>query len=88
MITKTIAVTQLVEVTIDETKLTPEWMADWRKVFYNYHTVDDHLKHLAQLEARGITYLPHINDTFIEGYGKASDLGIKAAVMDVDMEIR
>lgn len=88
MITKTIVVTQYVDVTIDETKLTPEWMESYRQMFYQYHDVDDHLKHLAQLEARGITYQPHVNNTFIEGYGEANDLGIKAAVTDVEMEVQ
>jgi len=88
MITKLIEVTQTVQVSIDETKLTPDWMADFRRSFYNYHVVDDHLKHLAHLEACGVTYLPHVNNTFIEGYGNANDLGIRAAVMDADMEVR
>jgi len=88
MVTKLVEVIQLVEVSIDESKLTPEWMEDFRKSFYNFHSVNDHLKHLAQLEARGITYLPHVNNSFIEGYGDANDTGIKAAVLDVEMEMR
>lgn len=87
MVTKLIEVTQIVEVSIDETKLTPEWMASFRDVFYNYHDIDDHLGHIAQLEARGITYQPHVNNTFIEGYGNANDLRIKARVVDTEIEI-
>lgn len=88
MITKQVEVTQIVEVSIDETKLTPEWMQGFRDVCYSYHDVDDHLGHLAQLEARGITYQPHVNNSFIEGYGNADDMGIKARVIDTEIEIR
>jgi hypothetical protein len=88
MITKQVEVTQIVEVTIDETKLTPEWMASFRDIFYNYHSVNDHLGHLAQLEARGLTYQPHVNNSFIEGYGNANDLGIKIRVVEAEVEVR
>ena len=87
MITKQVSVTQTVEVTIDETKFTDEWMASFRDVFYNYYSLDDHVGHLAQLEARGLTYLPHVNNEFIEGYGPAGDMGIKSRVVDTDIEI-
>lgn len=87
MITKQVEVTQTVEVTVDETKFTPEWMQSFRETFYKYHTVDDHLKHLGQLEARGLTYQPHVDNTFIEGYGNANEMGISARVVDTEVKI-
>lgn len=88
MITKQVEVTQLVEVTVDESRFTDEWMESFRKMFYTYNSVDEHLQHLAQLEARGITYQPHVSNEFIEGYGNASDMGISIRVLDVEMEIQ
>lgn len=82
MITRQIAVTQVVEVTVDETKFTEEWMADWRKSFYPFRSVNHHMVHIAQLEARG-----GLNPDFTEGYGPLSDMGIKAKVLDQTEEI-
>lgn len=81
----TVQVTQEVEVTLDETKFTPEFMAAFRDCFYDFDSLEDHAEHLAQLEARGIcgTNL----DPFIEGYGRASEMGISMQVVDTDMDI-
>lgn len=87
MITKQVNVTQTVEVTIDETKFTPDMMASYRETFYPYHSLDDHMGHIAQLEARGLTYQPHIGNEFIEGYGPANEMGIKARVVDTEIEV-
>lgn len=73
MVTKLVEVRQRIRVTVDETKFTDEWMGEFRKVMYPFYTINDHLEHLAQLYARGI----YDNHSFIEGYGKAKDLGIK-----------
>lgn len=79
---KQVAFTQVVEVEVDETKFTDEWMTDWRKTFYNFRTVDQHIEHIAQLEARDI-----LNLKFTEGYGPLKDMGIKAKVIDQTTEI-
>lgn len=71
-----------VRVIIDETKFTPEFMQEFREYFYDFKTIDDHVKHLAQLEVRGL-----LDDEFTEGYGKLSDMGIKVEVIDTTMEI-
>lgn len=70
---KTVQVTIDVDVTVDESKFTDEWMAEWRTVFYDFHTVDDHIQHIAQLEARGL-----LSRDFTEGYGPLADMGIEA----------
>lgn len=73
MITKEITVTQRVFVTVDVPKFTPEFMAEFRKSFYPFETIDEHLAHLGQLHARGLAN----NHSFIEGYGQAKDMGIR-----------
>ena len=46
----------------DENIINEEWMDDFRKHFYKYHTLKDHAKHIAQIRARA-------GEGFIEGYG-------------------
>lgn len=77
-----VVVTQVVEVEVDESKFTEEWMADWRKSFYNFHTVEQHIRHIAQLRARGM-----LDPTFSEGYGHLSNMGIKVRLVAWDTEI-
>lgn len=93
MITKTVAVTSYVKVTLDETKFTPEWMAEFRRGFYDFDTLGDHIEHLAQLTAReivdenydydklGIT--PH---PFVEGYGPLNEMGILLEIKYIETE--
>lgn len=80
---KLIEVRQCVEVEIDETKFTEEFMKTFREVFFNNQTIDDHMMHLAQLYCRGIAD----QDCFIEGYGEAKDMGIKFYDNDIEVEI-
>jgi hypothetical protein len=83
MITKTVLITQAVKVTVDETKFTPEFLDEFQRNFYGFTTIDEHLEHLAQLHARGIAD----NDSFIEGYGETSEMGIKFVCEFVETEI-
>lgn len=77
MITKEVVVTQIVRVTVDDTKFTPEFFAEFEESFFPYGTVEQHIEHLAQLHARGV-----VDDgDFIEGYGPAKDMGIKLDVV-------
>lgn len=86
MVTKIFQVNQIVEVTVDETKFTEDWMASFRKFFYKYKTVDDHMGHIAQLEARGVYSIGAVGNVFIEGYGPADEMGIKATVQDCEID--
>jgi hypothetical protein len=70
---KDIVVQQTVRVHFDESKFTDHFMADFRSYMYDFHHVDDHLMHLAQLYVRGI----HDNYSFVEGYGPLREMGIK-----------
>lgn len=85
MKTFTVEVTQTVTVTLDETKFDEVFMQEFRDSFFNFDTIDEHAEHLAQLEARGIT--DEFGQNFIEGYGPAAEMGIKMAVVGVDMDI-
>jgi hypothetical protein len=86
MITKSlnIAILKTVEVTVDESKFTDEFLLSFRERFYDsIRTVDDHIRHIAQMYARdlydGFT-------TFVEGYGELKDMGISVRVTDEDLE--
>lgn len=65
-----------VSVEVDETKFDEEFMAEFRESFYPFHDLEDHVEHIAQLEARGLL------EDFTEGYGEISDFGIKAKTLD------
>lgn len=79
---RTVVVTFDVDVTVDESKLTEEWLAEWRTSFYNFGTVEDHIRHIGQLAARGM-----LDSSFTEGYGPLADMGIEATVTAQEMEI-
>lgn len=74
MITKEVNVSQRVLVTVDETKFTPQFMEHFRRIMYDFYTIDQHIEHLAQLWTRNIV---SENGSFIEGYGNARDMGIR-----------
>lgn len=79
--TKTVAVTQFVLVTVDADAFTPEFMEDFPRHFYPFDTLDEHIEHIAQLAARGL-----IDGTnpFIEGYGRAEEMGIRVDTESLD----
>lgn len=77
---KTVYVTLTIDVEVDETKFTDEFMQEFRDTFYQFNKLDDHIEHLAQLHARGI----YDDDSFIEGYGPASDMGIRLSHIDTE----
>jgi hypothetical protein len=49
-------------VEFDESVINDEWMENFRKVFYDFHTLEEHAEHIAQFRAR-------FGRKFIEGYG-------------------
>jgi hypothetical protein len=69
-------VIQVVEVEVDESKFTDEFLSEWQETFYPFTSVNDHILHIAQLEARSFL------DDFTEGYGKIEEFGISAKVVD------
>ena len=83
MLEREVNVEQVVKVTVDETKFTPEFMQEFRASQYNFTTLNDHLQHLAQLYARGLAD----EFSFIEGYGPAKEMGIKFEVAGTYIEM-
>ena len=77
----TITVSHLVEVDLDESKFTPDFMSEFRENFYPFLSIEDHANHIAQLKVRELL-MP-----FIEGYGPALDFGIDAEIVDVSMDV-
>ena len=71
-ISKTFIVTGSVTVTVDESKFDEAFMSEFRECFYNFHTLTEHMEHLAQLYRRGLTD----GHDFIEGYGECEEMGI------------
>lgn len=71
--TKTIEVTQTIVVTVDESKFTPEFMANFNRHFFDCETIEDHIAFIAKSYAMGV--VTH-NGDFLEGYGVLRDFGI------------
>ena len=84
MVTKVVEVTQTIEVTVDETKFDAESMAEFRDGMYPFVNIDDHIKHLAALEAQ--SYISH-GAAFIEGYGPMNEMGIRVTTDGLETEI-
>ncbi|MBY6244189.1 hypothetical protein [Methylosinus sp. Sm6] len=65
-------VTQIVRVIVDETKFTPEFLAEFAKAITNYDSVDEHICYLARMHVRA-EIEPYSR---LEGYGLLHDFGI------------
>lgn len=78
-----VEVRQTVRVNVDESKFTPEFMAEFRASMYPFTSIAQHVEHLAQLYARGI----YSDDSFIEGYGPAKDFGIRFDLVSASEEL-
>jgi len=73
-----------IHVDLDESKFTESFMEEFRRNFYDFQTIEDHAKHLAQLYTRGL--VSSMSD-FIEGYGNPNDMGIKFGFECVEVEL-
>lgn len=77
-----VEVTQVVHLTIDETKFTKEFIEEFSSYMFHTDCIEDHIKHLSQLAAREM-----LDYDFIEGYGDPQDFGIKYTIIDSNEEI-
>ena len=69
-----VEVSRLVEVIVDESKFTEEFMESFRKTINStVYELSEHIAHLGWLFAAGRAD----DDQFIEGYGPAKEMGIK-----------
>lgn len=82
MTTKFFEVVQTVRIDYDESKFTPEFMKEFRGYLYSFHSVNDHLEHLAQLKARELIE----NSSDVEGYGVLSEFGVSLSALDLDIQ--
>jgi len=69
-----------VQVEVDESKFDEAFLAEFRESFFPFFDVEDHVKHLAQLQAREML------DDFTEGYGPIKDMGIIGRTIDWEVE--
>lgn len=80
--------TSTVEVEIDEDEFDEKFMEEFRSYMYDFDTIEDHVRHLAQLAARESA------SGFVEGYGHINGsksegeptMNIKTRVMDVETD--
>ena len=73
-----VEVTHYVEVELDDEKLDDEFNKNFSRYFFEVETLEEHAKHLAQMEARGLIGF----DNFVEGYGDISALNCKVKITD------
>ncbi len=67
-----VKIEKLIEVEIDESKFTEEFINDFKESFYPFENMDAHITHIAWLESSRLL------NSFTEGYGDISDFGISA----------
>jgi len=82
MKTMSFYVTQRIIVSIDESKFTPDLMADFNQCISDFgtdeHAIEQHGEHIAMLAADGTCeFNPR---DFVEGYGIVRDAGISVTV--------
>ena len=77
-----VAVTTMVDVEINDEKVTEKFMSEFRRYFFPLDDLSEHAEHLAQLQARELIAF----DKFVEGYGNLDELGIKVSTDFVDTD--
>lgn len=89
MRTFNVEVTQNIVITLDETKFTPEFLAEFNAGIVDWgDDLEKHAEHLAWTHATGrhdLEYTTAATAPFVEGYGPVCDLGIKAKVDSTDI---
>lgn len=81
-----VAVTQVVEVNLDPTKFTEDFMQEFRESYYPFRNINQHAEHIAQMHARGLYDLYEGSNEFIEGYGRSDEMGITALVVETEID--
>lgn len=82
---KRVTVTMEFEVELDKEKFNnEEFKKEFNEMIFPTDSIDDHFKHIAQLEARGLIGW----DNFVEGYGDLKEYGviIKQTYQDEEVE--
>ena len=63
-----IKVEQRTVITLNADRFDEQFLAEFRESFYNFHTIEEHAAHLAQMHVRGLYDLNNPQE-FVEGYG-------------------
>ena len=81
--TFTVEVTQTVQVVLDDENLNDEFNKVFSEVMWDVDSLEDHAKHLAQMEARSMIGF----DKFVEGYGSLKEMNCAVKITDKTEEI-
>ncbi len=81
--TFTVEVTQTVEVVLDDQHLNDDFNKQFGEYMWDVSGLEDHAKHLAQMEARGLIGF----DRQVEGYGDLRDMNGSVKITDKTEEI-
>ena len=84
--TASVTVVHTIDIEIDESKFTEEFMEEFRGYFYPFFDLEYHIEHIGQLQARGVIDLEFNPKEFIEGYGPANEMGIKLIRTAVEVD--
>lgn len=71
--TKTILVEHSIDVTVDESLFTDEFIEAFKKSLYPLDDIQEHIEHIALCMAKGVI---HSDRDFLEGYGILRDFGV------------
>ena len=81
--TKEVEIRQTIQVTVDESKFTPEFMQSFRDSFFDFDSIEEHIEHLGRLHAGNFIDV----SSFVEGYGYIREFGVNFEVVDYIAEI-
>lgn len=89
MKTFTVEVVSTVDITLDETKFTPEFFEEFNGSITDWcDDLEEHAKHLAWVHATGVEDLAYVRSApFVEGYGPVDEMGIQAVTRDTEMDV-
>lgn len=89
MKTYTVEVVQIVKVTLDETKFTPDFFGGFNTSISDWgDDLERHANHLAWVHASGVEDLSYARQgPFVEGYGPVHEMGVKAATIETDTQV-
>lgn len=76
---KTFRVEQVIEVEVDESKFTPEFMREFSEGIHPFDSVQEHMEYIAELVATGVV-MSRLQE--IEGYGVLKDMGIRFSLKE------
>ncbi len=80
--TKTFEVQQIIKVTVDPARFTPEFMKAFNESIHEKDNIREHMEFIAEMVAGGVVSSP---SDFLEGYGVLSEFGVDFRIESVDV---